>query len=112
MNELAIVGDRVFTDVILANRLRWRCLPRTDSSPNGDGRSVTESNDTKEKVVGGDARLPLAILTTGLWKRESLTIRWVEKGMVRLVERWSSNDERIKAKQELAARFTRTGSTP
>jgi phosphatidylglycerophosphatase GEP4 len=32
---------------------------------------------------------PLAIFTTGVWERESMFMRWMEKGLVKVVERWS-----------------------
>lgn len=93
LDEVAVVGDRVFTDVIMANRMR--------------GRSV--SVRTGEEA-GSFAVLPLAIHTTGLWKRESRTVRWAENVMVRMVERWAVDEESAKAKRDLAARFTHPSS--
>jgi phosphatidylglycerophosphatase GEP4 len=57
------VGDRVFTDVVMANRMAAK-------SENGKG--------------------PLAILTTGVWTRESMGMRWCEAKLVEAVKRWTS----------------------
>ena len=50
-DELVIVGDRILTDVVLANRMR---------------REAT-------------AKGTLGVWTSGVWKRENLMVRWVEK---------------------------------
>ena len=112
MEELAIVGDRIFTDVILANRMRWRCLRQTRpallQNVENEGRvNELDSYKAKEPRESG-IRLPLAIHTTGLWKKESLMMRWVENGMARMVERWTLTEDRMRAKQEMAAKFIRT----
>lgn len=51
-----IVGDRIFTDVVMANRMR---------SVHGSG--------------------PLAVWTSGVWQRESMLVRWMEKKVVNMV---------------------------
>ncbi|KAJ8520175.1 hypothetical protein ONZ45_g2969 [Pleurotus djamor] len=71
--ELVIVGDRIFTDVIMANRMKRR---------------------------EGDAEVgPLSIWTTGVWKRESMVMRWLEKGLVNAVEsmsrRWANRNGEV-----------------
>ncbi|KIM82547.1 hypothetical protein PILCRDRAFT_70627 [Piloderma croceum F 1598] len=60
-SELIIVGDRIFTDVVLANRMR--------SNPSSPG--------------------PLAIWMTRVWKKEGTFMRWMEGRLVRAVEAWS-----------------------
>jgi Mitochondrial PGP phosphatase len=60
-SELIIVGDRIFTDIVLANRMR--------SNPSPPG--------------------PLAIWTTRVWKKEGTFMRWIEGRLVRAVEAWS-----------------------
>ena len=52
-----IVGDRIFTDVVMANRM------------------------------GG----PLAVWTTGVWQRENMMVRWLEKRVVDMVTRWTND---------------------
>lgn len=33
---------------------------------------------------------PLSVWTTGIWERESMVIRWIEKSLVYIVNRWSA----------------------
>jgi phosphatidylglycerophosphatase GEP4 len=76
-DELVIVGDRIFTDVILANRMRSRS-------------TSSISSDAPARVrIGG----PLAIWTDGVWKKESMLMRWVEKRLVDAVQKWTMNGE-------------------
>jgi phosphatidylglycerophosphatase GEP4 len=60
-SELIVVGDRIFTDVVLGNRMR--------PNPSLPG--------------------PLAIWTTRVWKKEGTFMRWMEGRLVRAVEAWS-----------------------
>ncbi|THH23056.1 hypothetical protein EUX98_g8124 [Antrodiella citrinella] len=64
--ELIIVGDRIFTDVVLANRLGRRKGSLMDSQGFADEKTASH--------VG-----PLAIWTTGVWEKESMMMRWLEK---------------------------------
>ncbi|KAF8418253.1 mitochondrial PGP phosphatase-domain-containing protein [Boletus edulis BED1] len=70
--ELVIVGDRVFTDVVMANRMRRRLV----HGPAG--------TDSELERCG-----PLAVWTTGVWQRESMMVRWLEKRVVDKVMRWT-----------------------
>lgn len=63
-DELVVIGDRIFTDVVMANRMK--------SGDNGKG--------------------PLAIWTSGVWKKEATSMRWIEKKLVDAVTR-STNGE-------------------
>jgi len=92
-NELIFVGDRVFTDVVLANRMRMqgekgrKVLPqplRDEEGGRDDSRKV-EDSPSSTSLHG-----PLAIWTTGVWERESMLMRWMEKSLVKVVERWST----------------------
>ena len=56
-DELVVIGDRIFTDVVMANRMK--------SGDNGKG--------------------PLAIWTTGVWTKEAMGMRWIEKKLVEAV---------------------------
>ncbi|TCD64384.1 hypothetical protein EIP91_004131 [Steccherinum ochraceum] len=71
--ELIVVGDRIFTDVVLANRMARRKTPpaRLDN----------------EKGPIHSAIGPLSIWTTGVWERESMTMRWLEKLTMQGVDR-------------------------
>jgi len=73
-SELIIVGDRIFTDVVLANRMRAN-PPSHAASPSP-----------------GEPNGPLAIWTTGVWERESMLMRWAEKRLVKAVESWTQSN--------------------
>ena len=64
-DELVVIGDRVFTDVLMANRMK--------SQDNGRG--------------------PLAIWTSGVWTKESMCMRWVEKKLVEAVTKYTSGEK-------------------
>lgn len=54
------------------------------------------ARDDKDRPISEDDSLPaapqgpLSIYTTGVWKRESMFMRWIEKTLVILVQRWST----------------------
>ncbi|KAJ7496822.1 mitochondrial PGP phosphatase-domain-containing protein [Mycena latifolia] len=95
--QLIIVGDRVFTDVVLANRLRK--MERGSGLIHLCFRCAFERSGTvgKENDAGSSHRSvesgPLAIWTTGVWKREATIMRWCEKKLVGIVQRRVSRDE-------------------
>ncbi|KAG0708628.1 HAD phosphatase [Suillus ampliporus] len=77
-DELVVVGDRIFTDVIMANRMRSRSA------------SSSFSSDAPARArIGG----PLAILTDGVWQKESMLMRWAERRLVDAVRKWTKNEE-------------------
>ncbi|KAH9177566.1 HAD phosphatase [Lactarius sanguifluus] len=85
-HEIVVVGDRVFTDVVLAHRLTHPRTPWT--------RLVTRLTRASHRFrtapsQGSGERGPaLAVWTTGVWQRESTAMRWAESRLVHLVERW------------------------
>ncbi|THH13783.1 hypothetical protein EW146_g6473 [Bondarzewia mesenterica] len=85
-HNLVVVGDRIFTDVVLAKRLVPYSWPwsRVEDEPE---MSVGERSELTLR------RKPLAIWTTGLWKREAMTLRWTEKKLVGMVESWVQGAE-------------------
>ena len=96
-HELIVVGDRIFTDVILAHRLAHprtltaRIAARLRLAPAQPGSGLGGADEGPSANVGGGcetARAPLAVWTTGVWVRESMAMRWAEKWLVYLVERW------------------------
>lgn len=110
-HELIVVGDRIFTDVVLAHRLAHpRTLveriatrlglsrltsmqaPPPSGSGSGPGSDDSGPNAGSSPSAGaGGERMPaapLAVWTTGVWTRESMAMRRVEAWLVRLVERW------------------------
>ncbi|KAF9450094.1 hypothetical protein P691DRAFT_798553 [Macrolepiota fuliginosa MF-IS2] len=119
-DELIIVGDRIFTDIVLANRMRLTNPKRpTDPvhspKPRGllgeafscvfekDGTASTEREGVRVEREKGmeqgrerrlvEGRGPLAVWTTGVWEREAMGMRWVEKRVVQAVEKWSTPQE-------------------
>jgi phosphatidylglycerophosphatase GEP4 len=76
-HELIIVGDRIFTDIIMANRIR-RASERK-------GNAVLARDPPTTGPAG-----PLGVWTTGLWKKEALVMRYLEASLVKAVERWST----------------------
>lgn len=65
--ELVVIGDRIFTDVVMANRMK--------SGDNGRG--------------------PLAIWTSGVWTEEAMGMRWIEKKLVEAVMRSTNGENRF-----------------
>ena len=96
-HELIVIGDRIFTDVVLAHRLAHprtltaRIAARLRLAPAQPGSSLDGVDSGLSASVGGgveSTRAPLAVWTTGVWMRESMAMRWAEKWLVHLVERW------------------------
>lgn len=75
-DELVIVGDRIFTDVIMANRMR-------------SGLASPSSDAPVRAKIGG----PLAIWTDGVWQKESMMMRWAEKRLLDMVRKWMGHKE-------------------
>jgi phosphatidylglycerophosphatase GEP4 len=96
-HEIVVVGDRLFTDVVLAHRLAhprtlWARIATRLSTPFQRSWSTPAQPDTVSEVsdadpIGGQ-RTPLAVWTTGVWKRESMVIRWAEARLVWLIEKY------------------------
>ena len=96
--ELIIVGDRIFTDVVLANRMQLQNRPQNallgtvpSRDIEKDSRTLTAEKESSGKPTGTLlSSAPLSIWTTGVWERESMVMRWLERGLVKLVQRWST----------------------
>ena len=54
------------------------------ASPGAEKESQLEAS--QPEIPAG----PLAIWTTGVWERENMFMRWMERGLVNTVERWST----------------------
>lgn len=68
-DELVVIGDRIFTDVVMANRMK------------------SEDN----------ARGPLSIWTTGVWTKEAMGMRWIERKLVEAVMRSTNGENQFAA---------------
>lgn len=76
-DELVVVGDRLFTDVVIANRMaRKRPLTQT---------AVPEK---PHEHGSGSRDGPLSIWTSGVWQRESMGVRWLEKRFMQGIQRY------------------------
>ncbi|KAG1758356.1 HAD phosphatase [Suillus occidentalis] len=75
-DELIVVGDRIFTDVVMANRMRSGFTSSLSCAP-GQAR------------IGG----PLAIWTDGVWQKESTMMRWTERRLLDMVRKWTRHGE-------------------
>ncbi|KAH9949264.1 HAD phosphatase [Amylocystis lapponica] len=78
--ELIIVGDRIFTDVVMANRMARRQLVSRDAL--GINEKTAAISPTRQTVG------PLAVWTEGVWQRESMFVRWMETSAMHGVQRW------------------------
>lgn len=100
-DELIVVGDRLFTDTVLANRMaRYeRVTQRLSPSATSDAASSVEKlskeldasapSDVVKPLASARMRVgPLAILTTAVWERDSPVLRRMEMQVMRGVERW------------------------
>ncbi|KAM6502626.1 Mitochondrial PGP phosphatase domain containing protein [Amanita muscaria] len=91
--ELVIVGDRIFTDIIMANRMRcWK--PRQSifslaASCAFEKEGAIETEQEVKEVAQANPCGPLAIWTTGVWEREAMIMRCAEKWTVQAVQRYS-----------------------
>ncbi|KAJ6497545.1 mitochondrial PGP phosphatase-domain-containing protein [Mycena sanguinolenta] len=90
--QLIVVGDRIFTDVVLANRLRN--LERSSGLLQlclrcGFERGGTIGTEKDASAASRHRSLengPLAVWTTGVWKREAMVMRWCEKKLVDIIQ--------------------------
>ena len=85
--ELIVVGDRIFTDIVLANRMsRRRSLP----PPNQDIEKARPSSSGQAEPIETRATRtgPLSIWTTGVWQKESMKMRYLEKSFMQGIQRY------------------------
>ncbi|KAI0002418.1 mitochondrial PGP phosphatase-domain-containing protein [Russula compacta] len=112
-HELIVVGDRIFTDVVLAHRLAHPCTlvgriaARLGLSRPGSDDSGSNAGSSPSAGAAGEPMpaAPLAVWTTGVWTRESMAMRCVEACLVQLVERWVQGAR--ERKDALEERFVR-----
>ena len=90
--ELIIVGDRIFTDVVLANRMHLQNCPQKGLLGSKLSRDSEKDDPFTARDGTGDLHPfgPLSVWTTGVWERESMIMRWLEHGLVKLVQRCST----------------------
>jgi len=92
--ELIVVGDRVFTDIVMANRMQEKraaqgILKMILTCGYDNGGAIGKEKDTACDRPPG----PLAVWTTGVWTKEAMVMRWCEKKLVDAVRHWSRGEE-------------------
>ncbi|TFK84858.1 hypothetical protein K466DRAFT_552957 [Polyporus arcularius HHB13444] len=101
--ELIIIGDRLLTDVVMANRMtRRRPITDSEKAASEEKRLESDLGLSRPDRVG-----PLAVLTEGLWKREALMLRALEKGMLKGVERWVLSPQEVAWRERMQHRFVK-----
>ncbi|TFL07120.1 mitochondrial PGP phosphatase-domain-containing protein [Pterulicium gracile] len=97
--ELIVVGDRIFTDIIMANRM---ALKSSKAPLSVAEAKTTTSNSRQEALIPTNekepdvaSRGPLAIWTTGVWQKESMAMRWCEQKLVDRVRVWTNSDPSV-----------------
>ncbi|KAL5495636.1 hypothetical protein ACEPAI_1099 [Sanghuangporus weigelae] len=88
-SALFIVGDRIFTDVILANRMcRYtRYFPRRPAV--GSIQQDKMTGASWETLSENGRRGPLSIHVERIWQKDSTAMRYLENKLVGLVRRWN-----------------------
>lgn len=104
--ELVVVGDRLLTDIIMANRMTRKRRPDGQVSDD-EKRPLVEENVRDLQAVRSDRVGPLAVWTEGLWKREASLLRTIEKGMLRGVEKWVLGPQEAAWRESLQHRFVK-----
>ncbi|KZT04840.1 uncharacterized protein LAESUDRAFT_813939 [Laetiporus sulphureus 93-53] len=108
--QLIVVGDRLLTDVIMANRMaRQRPAQRPphaskerDTLASEQGVRQAGVSETVMQRVG-----PLTVWTDGVWERDSPIFRVVERRMLKAVERWWVSGDGIVPGVQNVQRFMR-----
>ena len=82
--ELVVIGDRLFTDVVLANRMA-RLLP---APPTTATEKVEINTGTTDGVQSKTRVGPLSVWTEGVWEKENMFMRALEKGLLAGLKRY------------------------
>ncbi|EKM53571.1 uncharacterized protein PHACADRAFT_125376 [Phanerochaete carnosa HHB-10118-sp] len=112
-DELIVVGDRIFTDVVMANRMAKRRPKRDASTPTNSEESAEKLQQSSIPATPDAASTknlrtgPLSVWTTGVWERESTGMRSLEKSFMGGIRRYISADNGVEAKGGDISRFIR-----
>lgn len=109
-DELIVVGDRIFTDVVMANRMaRRRTAPKPDEPPHKTAEKVGENAPVERAVrPSSPSRTgPLSVWTDGVWEREAIAMRYLEKSFMRGVQRYVVPDNGVAVRGGDASRFVK-----
>ncbi|KAI0628389.1 mitochondrial PGP phosphatase-domain-containing protein [Trametes polyzona] len=100
--ELVVVGDRLLTDIVMANRMSRRAVSHPPSSASEKSATGDDSSAPRPERIG-----PLAVWTEGLWKRENLALRALERGMLKGAERWVLKPQEVALRESLQYRYVK-----
>ena len=87
-SALFIVGDRIFTDVILANRMSRYSRATFKASTAVPLQESKVPLKARQRIREG----PLSIHVERIWKKDSVAIRYLENKLVNLVRRWNGSE--------------------
>jgi len=112
-DELVVIGDRIFTDVVMGRRMEAppaqarKNSPSTSANPPpppsstpSESKSETPSESARPPPSPSLPSGPLAIWTTSVWTREATAMRAMEAGLVHAVKRWTRPDPRLPTFEE------------
>jgi len=104
--ELIVVGDRIFTDIVMANRMSRRRARPAPNQESKDGSPAGSSiqNDGQTRVG------PLSVWTTGVWEKESMIMRHLEKAFMQSIQRYVASDNGLGHTD--VTRFTKEPPSP
>ncbi|THV06197.1 HAD-superfamily phosphatase [Dendrothele bispora CBS 962.96] len=99
--ELVIIGDRLFTDIVMANRMNSKGWTEYTRDLMRSVRQVLLSKGSEEKDAshaGSDTKVSahprtLAVWTTGVWKREAMVMRFGERKLLEVIQKWTKPRE-------------------
>lgn len=91
-----MVGDRILTDVVLANRMR-------SSSQKAEQPTDRIQGETREWRPEG----PLGIYVDKVWKKDAVVLRALERGLLRLTERYTIAEEEKEVQRRISKSFIR-----
>lgn len=114
-DELVVVGDRLFTDVVMANRMARRST--TPSSSVQPAEKVNAVNaGTPAPAAHARARGlrtgPLSVWTTGVWEREAMGVRFLEKSFMEGIRRYVVADNGVEARGGDVTKFVKPDPIP
>ena len=90
----------------MANRLQRQSNGRRNFFAD---RSQLARDDKAGQNPAAAPKGPLSVYTTGVWKRESMFMRWMEMTLVSLVQMWSTPSKGDPLTTDL---FVKEGSPP
>ncbi|KAE9400687.1 HAD-superfamily phosphatase [Gymnopus androsaceus JB14] len=110
-DELIVIGDRLFTDIVMANRLReksWteRIGVRPAITAPALNPQTASQSEMLPLLTSPPTRTTLGIWTTGVWVKEATFMRFCERKLLEGVRKWVVAPAKAREK---AKSLTQTG---